>query len=149
MDMPTIMMIVWVSIFVLSIIFEALTTAFVSIWFSVGAISALAVTYIPGMPWWGDLLVFIGVSALALIGIKPVVDRLLARNKTSSNIDSIIGKRGRVTKHIDSLNGGEVKISGITWTALPVNDIEEVEEGKVVVVVAISGNKLFVKEEKK
>lgn len=146
MDENTIMMIVWLCIFVVALIAELSTEAIVSAWFCVGAAIALAVTYIPGMPWWGELIVFFVVSVIALIAFRPLVLKRMDRIKHKTNIDTIIGKKGKVTKSIKALEFGEVKIEGVLWTAALTPDSEDIEIDSTIEVVSIEGNKLYVKE---
>lgn len=145
-DENILMMIIWLSLLIIAIIAELATTALVSVWFCIGAALALAVTFIPGMPWWGEVIVFLGSSIIALLALRPLANRMLQRNMTKSNIDGIIGKKGKVTKTITDLEAGEVKIQGVYWTAIPVTGVESIQEDAIVEVVSVEGNKLFVKE---
>ncbi len=146
MDENLIMMIVWVSVFVLSLILELSTEALVSIWFCIGAFVAGALTYIPGMPWWGELIVFVGVSVLSFLVIRPLLNRKLKRIHSRTNVDSLIQKKGVVTKKITTLEKGEVKINDVIWSAVKREPDEDLEVGDVVEVISIQGNKLLVKK---
>ena len=55
------MWLVWLSMFVLSLILEASTEALVSIWFAAGALVSLGCSFIPGLPYWGEIIVFFAV----------------------------------------------------------------------------------------
>lgn len=145
MDENTIMLIVWLSLFVIALIAELATDALVSIWFCIGALVALAVTYIPGMPWWGELIVFLGVSAICLAVIRPIANKLLLRKNSKTNAPAIIGKKGKVTKEITPLDYGEVRIYGVLWTAMLQDGGKTLPVDTVIEVVAIDGNKLIVK----
>lgn len=144
-----IMMIVWLTIFVIAIIAEIITTELVSVWFCIGAIVALACTFIPNMPWWGELIIFFGVSIIALIALRPVARRTLQRNKSNTNVDELIGKKGKVIKDITSLDSGEINVNGTIWTAIKRDEDETIKEGEVVKIISITGNKLLVEEIKK
>ncbi|MCR4698155.1 MAG: NfeD family protein [Bacilli bacterium] len=146
MDQNTIMLIVWLSVFVLALIVEISTDMLVSVWFCIGALVALGVTYIPGTPLWVEILVFFAVTIISLIALRPLAKKLLFRNKSQTNIDEIIGKKGKVIKKITELDNGEVKINGVIWTAMKMADADEILEETVVEVVAVNGNKLVVKE---
>ncbi len=146
MDENIIMMIVWVSLFIFALLAEIFTDALVSVWFCIGAVLALSVTFIPNMPWWGELIVFLGTSLLSFIIIRPIVNRKLQRIKSRTNIDTILGKKGIVLKKITSLEKGEVKVDSIIWNAIKREDEEDILEGSVVEVLAVNGNKLLVKE---
>lgn len=146
MDQNTIMLIVWLSVFVLALIVEISTDMLVSVWFCIGALVALGVTYIPGTPLWVEILVFFAVTIISLIALRPLAKKLLFRNKSQTNIDEIIGKKGKVIKKITELDNGEVKINGVIWTAMKMADADEILEETVVEVVAVNGNKFVVKE---
>ena len=65
--------------------------------------------------------------------------------KTSTNVDTLIGKQAIVTEKIDNLAGtGQVKIDGNLWTARSEGGFI-IAEREVVEIVKISGVKLIVK----
>lgn len=139
------MVYIWLGVFILTIIIEACTFELVSIWFSIASVFCIIFSFIPGLPFYGEIIIFICISALCLILLRPVANKALKRKTSKSNIDEIIGKKGTVIKQISSLNKGEVKINDTIWTSLPYNENITIKEGEIVEVVAISGNKLFVK----
>ena len=47
---------------------------------------------------------------------------------------------------ISFLNPGSCKINDVVWTAVALNEKEEIEKDEVVEVVTIDGNKLIVKK---
>lgn len=149
MDENLIMIIVWVTIFLITLIAEISTEALVSIWFTIGAIFAAALTYVPGMPWWGEIIVFAIISLLSFLIIKPLVNKKLQRIKSNTNVDSLLGKKGMVVKKITNLDKGEVKINSVIWNAIKRDSEEDIEKGEVVEIVAIQGNKLLVKKSSK
>lgn len=114
----TIMLIVWAVIFTLALMAELLTEALVSVWFCVGAIVAFAITFIPGMPYWGEIIVFVGVSLITFLVIRPILQKRLVHLHSKTNVDTMIGKKGIVVKRITSLEKGEVKINDIIWNAI-------------------------------
>lgn len=145
MDENLIMIIVWAAIFLITLIAEISTEALVSIWFMIGAIFAGALTYVPGMPWWGEVIVFIGVSLISFLLIRPHVTDKLKKIKSRTNVDSLIGKKGVVIKKIGNLEKGEVKINNVIWNAIKRENEKEIEEGAIIEVISIQGNKLLVK----
>ncbi len=149
MDENLIMIIVWATIFLITLIAEISTEALVSIWFTIGAIFAAALTYVPGMPWWGEIIVFAIISLLSFLIIKPLVNKKLQRIKSNTNVDSLLGKKGMVVKKITNLDKGEVKINSVIWNAIKRDSEEDIEKGEVVEIVAIQGNKLLVKKSSK
>lgn len=145
MTITTIMIIVWLSVFVIALVSEIATDALVSIWFCVGSLVALAVTFIPGMTWWGELIVFLLASIITFFSIRPFAKKFLYRNHSSTNIDNIIGKKGIITKEVTFFDYGEVKVNGVIWTAAKYEGSENLKVNDPVEVVAVDGNKLIVK----
>ena len=145
------MWIVWLAVFVLAVIIEATTAELVSIFFAIGSALTLVISFIPGVTWWIELIVFVVVSAASLLALRPVFKHLLKRNIFKSNVDSFQGKRGYVVEDITYLIPGAVKMGDVKWSAVPQDKNTTFLKGEVVEVVSINGNKLIVKkvEEKK
>ena len=144
--MEAYMWIVWLAIFVLALVIEALSPELVSIWFAAGAIVSLIVSFIPGAAWWIELIIFVVISATTIFCLRPIIKKFMKRNVVNSNVDEIIHKKGKMIKGCDELNHGEVKINGVIWTAQSSDESVSIEEGKLVEVLSIDGNKLIVKE---
>ena len=144
--MENFMWIIWLGIFVLAIVIEALTADLVTIWFAFGGVIALVISFIPGVNWWIELIVFMVISVATLLCLRPIATKLLKRNIVSSNVDEMIHKKGKMIKGCDELNHGEVKINGVIWTAISSDEHQGIKEGTLVEVLAVDGNKLVVKE---
>lgn len=142
----TIMLIVWAVIFALALMAELLTEALVSVWFCVGAIVAFAINFIPGMPYWGEIIVFVGVSLITFLALRPILQKRLVHLHSKTNVDTMIGKKGIVVKRITSLEKGEVKINDIIWNAIKRDEDDTIEVDSIVEVISIQGNKLLVKK---
>ena len=140
------MWIIWLALFVVMLVIEGAGPGLVSIWFSFGALIALLVSFIPGVAWWIELIVFVVVSVATLLALRPVVKRFYKRNNIRTNVDSFVGKRGYVIEDITFLKPGAIKIGDVSWTAIPVDNNEKILENEVIEVVAINGNKLVVKK---
>ena len=146
MDITMIMMIVWLSVFAIALIAELVTDALVSIWFSASALITLALSFIPGLDWWIQIIIFIVLSIVIMIILRPILNKMQLRNKSETNIDNIIKQKGVIIKKVDKLNYGQVKIHDVIWTAIPVEGELELEIDDVVEVVGVDGNKLIVKK---
>ena len=146
--MEAYMWVVWLTVFVITLIIEEASSELVSIWFSAGAIVALIVSFIPQVTWWIQLVIFAVISVASLVCLRPMIQRGLKRTVVSSNVDELIHKRGKMTKSCDEFNHGEVKIGGVFWTAYSTDEKTPINAGAVVEVLAIEGNKLVVKEVK-
>ena len=142
------MWIVWLGIFVLAIVIEAVTADLVTIWFAIGGVIALIISFIPGVQWWIEIIVFMVISVATLLCLRPIATKLLKRNIVSSNVDEMIHKKGKMIKGCDEINHGEVKINGVVWTAISSDEHQAIKEGTLVEVLAVDGNKLVVKEVK-
>lgn len=140
------MWIVWLAVFVLAIIIEATTSELVSIFFAAGALMALVISLIPNVAWWVELIVFVVVSGVSLLGLRPLMHKLLNKEKRDTNIDEIIGKKGIIIKKVDELNYGEIKVNGVIWTAISAEEKDVINENEIVTIVAVKGNKLVVKK---
>lgn len=142
------MWIIWLILFVLALIIEAIGTDLVSIWFAFGAVIALIASLVPDVSWWMELIIFFVISLASLAALRPLIHRYLRKNTVASNIDSIVGQKGLLISKIDLLHHGEVKINDVTWTAIASKETESIEKGSIVKVLAVSGNKLIVTKDK-
>lgn len=143
------MWLVWLIFAVAALIIEASTEAIVSIWFCVGALISFAISFIPGVPYWGEIIIFVGVSLISFFLMRPFIKKWTAKKeKTRGYIDNLVGKKGIVLTKVDSLQPGEIEVNGMTWTASTLTN-ETFEEGEVARVVSVAGNKLFIDKSKK
>jgi len=138
------MWVIWLSIFVIALVIEAMGPEVVSIWFAGGALISLIISLINGVDWWIEVIVFAVVSAALLICVRPMLTKLIKRDIVSSNADSMTGKKGTIIADITELNAGEVTVDGVIWTAISTKDGDTIASGTVVKVLSISGNKLVV-----
>ncbi|MBE6127224.1 MAG: NfeD family protein [Erysipelotrichaceae bacterium] len=140
------MWIIWLSLFVVMIIIEAIGPELITLWFGFGALVAMIVSFIPNVPWWVEAIVFVAVSLATLFALRPLAKKYFKRNVVRSNADSLIGRKGIIIEPISLLKPGSCKINDVTWTAVAVDENESIGKGEVVEVVALSGNKLIVKK---
>ena len=143
--------VLWLAIFVIAVVVEASGPSLVSIWFALGALVTMIISFIPGVAWWIEVIVFVVVSAASLLALRPVLNKYFKINKFNSNVDGMNGKEGYVLEEISYLKPGVVKIGDVKWNAVPVKKDETIQVNSVVQVVTVEGNKLIVKkvEEKK
>lgn len=140
--------IVWLSVFVIGLIIETGTTELVSVFFSFGALIAMIISFIPGVEWWVQLIIFVVLSGASLAALRPIVKKYLNKEKRETNVDEYIGKKANV---IDVNNDGypEVKLNGLIWRIEAVDEEEKIEVGEKVEIVTIKGNKLIVRKVEK
>lgn len=142
--MDTTMILIWIAGIVAFIVLEAVTYQLVSVWFALGAIFAV-IAMAAGADFTVQMIIFIAVSGICLLCLRPVSKKLLKNESERTNADSLIGKEVIITKEINNLiSAGEGKVNGMTWT-LRSEDNSVIGEGETAVVTAIEGVKLIVK----
>ncbi len=136
--------ILWLGLLAIFLIAEAVCALhMVSIWFAAGALVAL-LTSLLGGPVELQVILFVAVSFALLIAMWPLVRKLSKPNIVRTNVDAIIGTRGRVTAPIDNICAqGAVKLGPMEWTARS-TDGTPIEAGTLVQVDRIEGVKAFV-----
>ena len=136
---------VWLSVFVLTIVIEAISQDLISIWFSLGAIIALILSAFPIIPWYAELVVFAAVSFLVMALTRPLVKKLLLNATRYTNVDEFVGKRVKVITDISKFENGEVKIHDIIYNAsLMEEETEPILKDEVVEIVTFKGNKVTI-----
>ena len=136
---------IWLAVLVVSVIIEIFTMDLVSVWFGVGAIIPLFLSLIDDFPIVWQIVIFIVSSALLMIFLRKIAQKLLFKNSNSkTNLDSCIGKTYRLLKETDFEKNGEIKVNGIVWTAVS-EDGKLILAGELVEIVKVQGNKFVVK----
>ena len=137
------MSVVWLGLMVLFLLIEAGTVALVSLWFAAGALAAILVSLLGGNIAIQSV-VFLAVSCVLLALVRPILRKYYTPRITRTNVDSLLGSQGLVTKDIDNVTGsGEVKLGAMTWTARS-TDGSPIPAGTQVRVDRIEGVKAFV-----
>ena len=117
---------------IFSLIVEVFTLGFLAGALGVGLVFSSVGAYFELDTEWLIALFALG-SIIAFFTIKPVVDRFL-KDKVTTNADSIVGQKGRVTEAIQNATGaGRVLVGGDDWKA---ECEEDLPVGTVVRVVA-------------
>ena len=134
----------WLILFVFLVIVEICTLQLMSLWFAVGSLAAIVVTLLDGSVEL-QLVVFLSVSLVLLILLKPITDKFLHKHLVKTNVDSLVGKTARVTSKIHNAEGfGAVIVNGLEWTAIAKEDGDIIEPETYVTICGISGVKLIV-----
>ena len=135
---------IWLIFSGIFFIAEIITVGFLIFWLAIGALFAMIVSF-----FTDNIIiqtaVFVISSTILIFATKPFVKKF-AKGKSNfkSNVYSIIGDTGIVTKNIDSINGtGQVKINGELWSAVGKDDID-IEKGTEVKIVEVKGVKAVV-----
>ena len=134
---------VWLILAGVFVIGEVLTSGFLIFWLGLGALIAMAVSFITDKIII-QTTVFLISSVILILATKPLVKKFANTETVKTNVSSIIGKKGLVTKDINSINStGQVKVDGELWSAIGENDME-ISKGTEVEVVEIKGVKVIV-----
>ena len=136
------MIVIWFVVIILAAVIEMNTMDLSSIWFSAGALFAFIFALL-NAAWIVQLLIFLFVSILLLVLVRPVVKKYLKTNIISTNSDRLVGKVAICTKEILHGERGEVKIDGKFWLAVTSGE-EDIDVDDKVEVLAIEGVKLIV-----
>lgn len=138
---------IWLGVTILAAVVEAAMPSLISIWFVPGGVAALVVSLLGG-PVWAQILMFVGVSCLALLLTRPLAKKFQARKKESTNADMVIGRTALVTEDIDNVLGtGRATVLGNSWSARSAEPDGKIPKGTSVRVEKIEGVKLIVREE--
>ena len=133
----------WMVLLIGFIFIESSTVSLVSSWFAVGALAAIIGAAL-GAEMWLQVVLFLGVSGVCLVLLRPIVKKHFTPKLVKTNVDSVIGTKGYTTIAIDNLIGaGQVKLGAMYWTARSTSG-EPIPEGTLVQVDRIEGVKVFV-----
>lgn len=135
--------ILWLAALIILLVVEALTVTLVSLWFALGALAALLTSlFVDNI--WVQFGVFLAVSLVTLLAIRPLARRYVTPKQVATNADRAVGAEGVVTQAIDNRNAqGQVTVSGNVWTARA-DPEEPIPKGTLVRVLRIEGVKLIV-----
>lgn len=135
---------VWLAIFVITIVIEAMTQDIVSIWFTVGSFASLCISYLA--PWWVELIVFVVISTVCLLLTRPLVKKIMRSQIRKTNSDDLIGQKVKLLSDVTKFDMGTVKINSVIYNVIIAEDEEDIKKDTVVEIVSIKGNKLIVRK---
>ena len=135
---------IWLALLVILVAGEAITVGLTFIWFAAGALAGLLVSVLGGAVWL-QVVVFLIVSAVTLILVRPAAAKLLTPGISPTNADRVLSQIALVTEEIDNIaETGQVKLFGQVWSARS-------ESGEIIPVqsrvriLRIEGVKVFVR----
>ena len=135
--------ILWLVLLVAFIAVEASTVSVVSLWFAAGALVALLAAVL-GVELWLQTVLFVAVSAVLLIALRPIVRKHFTPKLTRTNVDAVIGTEVLVTVAIDNIQcTGQVKLGAVEWTARS-TDGQPIPAGTRIKVEKVEGVKVIV-----
>ena len=136
----------WLILLIICIGIEAATMGLTTIWFAGGALVAIFAAVV-GAPIWLQAIIFIVVSLVLLFFTRPIAVKYFNKDRVKTNVESMVGRQAIVISEIDNLQGiGQVTVGGQEWSARSAEDQVRIAVGAVVVVVAINGVKLIVRD---
>lgn len=143
--MDLVYQIVWLALLLIFAAAEAATVGLTSVWFAIGSLGALVCALLGGSIWL-QIGIFIVLSVVCLVALRPLAKKYLNSKVEATNADRVIGQEARVTQDIDNIRGvGAVTIGGIPWTARSEHDTL-IPAGTMVRVLRIEGVKVMVEE---
>ena len=148
MEMMTDMVIFWLVAMVALIVIELATLGLTTIWFACGALVAVVAAALDA-PLLLQILMFVVVSFAVLLAVRPIAVKYFNKDRTRTNIESMIGRQAVVVSEIDNMQGvGQVSVNGMEWSARSTINELKIAVGRVVVIRAVDGVKLIVEENK-
>jgi membrane protein implicated in regulation of membrane protease activity len=118
---------------------EALTGDMFLLMLGGGALAAAVSSWLLDWPVWADGAIFLVVSVLLLVVVRPAVRRRLTPAKgATTGIQALEGKSALVLDRV-ARDQGQVKLDGQVWTARPFNDTDVYQPGEMVTVMHIDG----------
>lgn len=118
---------------------EALTGHMFLMMLGGGALAASATSWLTDWPGWANGIVFLIVSILLLVLVRPALRRQLTPAAVPQmGIEALEGKKALVLERIGR-DEGQVKLGGEVWTARPFNEGDIYEPGESVTVMQIDG----------
>lgn len=118
---------------------EALTGDMFMLMLGGGALAAAGSSALADWPVWVDGVVFLVVSVLLLVGVRPALRRrLLADTAPPTGVQALEGTKVPVLEQV-TRDQGQVRLDGQVWTARPLNDDDVYEPGETVSVLRIDG----------
>jgi membrane protein implicated in regulation of membrane protease activity len=118
---------------------EALTGDMFLLMLGGGALAAAGSSWLLELPIWADGAVFLVVSVLLLVLVRPALRRRLTPGESlPTGVKALEGKSALVLDRV-ARDAGQVKVDGQVWTARSMNDGDVFEPGDRVTVVQIDG----------
>ena len=135
---------IWLIVAGIFFIAEIITVGFLIFWLGIGAIIAMIVSL-----FTDNIIiqtsVFVISSTILIFATKPLVNKFTKNDKkVSTNVYSIIGKKGMVIEDINIIEGkGQIKVDGEIWSAI-CNGNNTIPSGTEVEVIEVRGVKVLV-----
>ena len=142
------MLYIWLAILAFCLIVELIDAGtLVSVWFSVGAVIPLLMSFWRTNNVWyitAQIVVFGVVSSLCLIFLRKVAIRFFYKNnkEEDTGMDRLVGKTFKIVRVDDG--SAYIKINGVEYQAVTEKE-DELKLNQEVVIASFDGNKIVVK----
>ncbi|WP_125151955.1 NfeD family protein [Clostridium rectalis] len=135
--------ILWVSIGVIALVVDILTSSLLFVWFTIGAIAAL-ITLILGYKIATQLIIFIIISIIFMVIGYPLAKKTLKKSveRLPTMEEGYIGRELIIEEEFSKKT--MIKVDGIYWTVK--SEGEPIKKGDKVKITRIDGNRLIVKK---
>lgn len=136
---------IWLIAAAVFFIGEMSTEGFLLMWFSIGSLVAMIVSF-----FTANIIIqftlFLIVAFILLCATRPLAKKFLeSKSKVESNVFSLINQTALVIETIDSKKStGKIKINGEVWKAISEERDIIISENEEVVIQKIDGVKLVV-----
>lgn len=137
----------WIAAGVVFLIIEGITLGLTSVWFAVGSFAS-AVSAMMTDNIIIQAAVFAVVSFVLVIFTRPLAKEKINSRTVATNVDSLIGREVPAMTDITWEKGGQIKLEGTVWTAVPSDDSSEIRKGDIVKILQVKGVKLIVRKER-
>lgn len=136
-------LILWISIAVIALVIDIITSSFLFVWFTIGAIAAI-VGQILNFSFIAQIIIFMAATIVSMIGGYPIVKKKIKNTVkyTPLREETYIGKELTVDENM--INSNSVKVDGVYWKMRNAGD--EIKYGDKVKIVSVEGNKILIKK---
>ncbi|OAA83437.1 NfeD family protein [Clostridium ljungdahlii] len=136
--------ILWTVIGLVALFVDMVTSAFLFVWFTIGAIAAI-VAGILKYSFIVQLIVFLVVSIVLTVVCYPIVKKNIKKSikPTLLREKTYVGKKVIIDKEMAKNNG--IRIDGVYWNIK--NEGYNIKDGDTVKIIGMEGNKVIIKKE--
>ena len=139
------MYLIWVGVFVVMVIIEALSMQLTTVWCAIASLVLIPLSF-TGMSSGLQIIVFFVLSILLLVFIRRFAVKKLKTGAGKTNIDNLIGQNVKVISPVSTFQKGECETkNGVIWSAAA-QDGSDIEKDAVCVITGIEGNTLIIRK---
>ena len=134
------MIVTWAVVMAFTLLLEFFTVDFFASCFSLGSVVALILAACGVNIYW-QVAIFFNVTAIALVGARPLLKRWIKKPTIPTNVDQYFGKKARLLA--DVVDGqSSIKVNDVIWK---VSCEENLKQNDEVMIERVEGNKMIVK----